>query len=53
MAQDYDASARNGLGMQVIKLLAHKLGGSLILPNAGDAAIFTVKVPVADNQELN
>lgn len=53
MAQDYDASARKGLGMQVIKLLAHKLGGSLILPNAGDAAIFTVKVPVADNQELN
>ena len=46
MAEDFNASHRKGLGMQVIDLLTRQLGGTLTLPAAGSAAVFVVKIPV-------
>ena len=46
MTDDYDPAIRSGLGMRVIDMLVRQLMGRLDRPAAGEAASFSVTVPI-------
>lgn len=45
MPDDFVDGSGQGLGMQVVSLLAEQIGSRMVMPSAGEAALFKVPIP--------